>query len=185
MSWPDTSLDHMASFGGVRWRGETTQTGGWLQTWRNIRLAWSSPSSSEVPSAENTSQRITVLKKKNIIWAKQKEVSYFSHYKGVCFTVLLKWLSAEVKDSSFVKLPINLTVFRDLLNGSAKAQRHAFSAPIPFTYHHNTVSKSKLLWAAVRQKQRHQSKEQPPWQNLPSRTGFSFKAGRDLTLAVI
>lgn len=53
----------------------------------------------------------------------------------LCFTLLQKWL-LEVKDTSFVKLPINKTVFTGV---QMAAQRHgvAFAAPTPFTYHRN------------------------------------------------
>lgn len=53
----------------------------------------------------------------------------------LCFTLLQKWL-LEVKDTSFVKLPINKTVFTSV---QMAAQRHgvAFAAPAPFTYHRN------------------------------------------------
>lgn len=89
-----------------------------------------------------------MLKKKNSVRAKQKEVSYFSHWRqrsmfSLRFTVLQKWFPLKVKDTSFVKLQTNKTVFTDLLM-AAQRHRDTFTAPIPFTYHHDTESKSKL-----------------------------------------
>lgn len=93
-----------------------------------------------------------MLQKKNSVWAKQKELSYFSHCRqrnmfSLHSTVLQKCFPLDIEDTSFVKLPINKTVFTDLLM-AAQRHRDTFTAPIPFNYHHDTESKSTLPRAA-------------------------------------
>lgn len=120
--------------------GTKKQTGGWpSKRKKKYRTCQEPSSSSEVPSADNTGQGIIVLKKKNTVWAKQKETPYFSHCRqgnmfSLHFTVLQKWVSLAVKDSGFVKLPINKTVFTGLPM-AAQGDRDTFIAPIPITHH--------------------------------------------------
>jgi len=100
-------------------------------------------------SSQYSGQGIIVLKETNSVGAKQNKIPYFSHCRhrsifSLRFTMLQEWLPLEVKDTSSVKLLINSTAFTDL---PMAAQRHrdTFTAPISFTYDHDTESKSKLL----------------------------------------
>lgn len=96
------------------------------------------------------------------------------------FTVLQKWVPLEVKDTSFVKLPTNKTVFTDLLM-AAQGHRDAFTAPVPFTYHHHADSKSKVPRLASEAKA--QASEQRAAILMKPSDGFAFKVGRGFSLA--
>lgn len=80
--------------------------------------------------------------------SKRKYLTSPTADKGICSLYILLFIPEVVasggqRNCEIVKLPINKTVFTDLLMASQR-HRDIFTAPIPFTYHHGAASKPKL-----------------------------------------
>lgn len=128
---------------------------------RSIRLARSPHLPSEAPSADSTSHSIIVLRKNNSAGAKQQQISSPTANKGICSLFhLAPEVTAGGQRHQLCETPNKQNSFHRRSDGSTKARsRFCCSCTLHLSpqWRANTSYHSQPL----RQKQRHQIKEQP------------------------